>query len=837
MKFFKINKLKGDCEMFFNFNSFNWFLKSRDLDIEILNGKLHITNKGDRYVNILCLKPFKFKKDMIEFESNGHIEQGFCEFNIIDLKMQKYAIFDFQEKSSAVRVLNTNFLVLRVYPESILIVDNFSIKECDSIPEENVKVDTDLLIITPSYPSRQNRYLGGFVHSRVVEYKNRGINCSVACIYDYPVTVEYEYEGIQVLKGNFSLLDAILMNSKFKTICVHFFDERYGKILDRFDLSSTKMFFFIHGPETLYKDWNYFVTPYFKRVEDLSESQIKLNKVKDEYIRRYSNMSNVQWVFVSEWIKEHSEKLIGIKFNNYSVIPNFIDTENFKYIEKDQELRKSIFILRRFDNINKYAIDINIRTIMYLSKSKEFKDMEFYIYGDGNCHSELVKPIKDFKNVHFYKKFLDHKEIYNAHKKCGIALFATRYDAQGVSMCEAMSSGLVVLSNRHDAIKEFIPEQLNTLSDMNDYKDMATKILYFYNNPKEYSNVSKKMSDCIREKCSFEATIKKEIDLLLSEQPIKKEEIINEEISLTPVLSVIIPSYNVGKTLSGTINSLLTENKYNYLVEVIVVNDGSVDNTLEVAERCKKRYSKNGKSCVKILNKENGGHGSTINEGIKIAKGKYVKIVDGDDTLITSNFERLLKILQYESTDVVLCDFCRDFINSGYLEEVNLYEFMESGYEYGLDDVCDEYYGFQIYGPVLATSCIKTDILKSYDLKLSEKKFYVDMEFNAKVVLACNTVKYYPILLYKYKIGKESQSISKKSYIKRYLDHEAIIFKIIDLIENTTITRNKRNFIINKIIIPMIRSHKIIYIDYMNDKDKYDKFIQEVNKKISWKLE
>lgn len=143
-----------------------------------------------------------------------------------------------------------------------------------------------------------------------------------------------------------------------------------------------------------------------------------INKFKnnDEIIRNYNEKSNVHWIFVSNWIKQRSEELINIKFKTYDVIPNIIDSETFKYVEKILNKEKCVFI-RRFDDCNKYAIDLNVRAILELSKRKCFENMNFNIYGTGDTYDKLIEPLLKFNNVHFYREFLTHEEIAKNTKK------------------------------------------------------------------------------------------------------------------------------------------------------------------------------------------------------------------------------------------------------------------------------------------------------------------------------------------------------------------------------------------------------------------------------------
>ncbi len=96
------------------------------------------------------------------------------------------------------------------------------------------------------------------------------------------------------------------------------------------------------------------------------------------------------------------------------------------------------------------------------------------------------------------------------------------------------------------------------------------------------------------------------------------------------LLSIIVASYNVEKYITKAIGcySQLLSNKeiYNKL-EIIIINDGSIDKTKEIATKFESDFP----DVVRVINKESGGHGSCINTGIKEATGKYFFLIDADD--------------------------------------------------------------------------------------------------------------------------------------------------------------------------------------------------------------
>ncbi|MBM6704983.1 glycosyltransferase, partial [Sutterella massiliensis] len=105
------------------------------------------------------------------------------------------------------------------------------------------------------------------------------------------------------------------------------------------------------------------------------------------------------------------------------------------------------------------------------------------------------------------------------------------------------------------------------------------------------------------------------------------------------MLSVIIPAFNCEKTIAACVNSLLSRKTLNKEIEIIIVDDGSTDNTRTVAEDLKKQHKH-----VKVLAQENKGAGAARNLGIEHAEGEYLWFIDGDDVVN----ENSINVISYE---------------------------------------------------------------------------------------------------------------------------------------------------------------------------------------------
>lgn len=123
-------------------------------------------------------------------------------------------------------------------------------------------------------------------------------------------------------------------------------------------------------------------------------------------------------------------------------------------------------------------------------------------------------------------------------------------------------------------------------------------------------------------------------------------------------VSVIVPVYNVEEYLAPCLDSLVKQTLQD--IEIIVVNDGSPDNSQEIIDRYVKKYP----NLVKAMIKENGGQASARNMALEIAKGEYVNFVDSDDWVRIDMYENMYKKAKEEDADIVVCnttDYYKDY--------------------------------------------------------------------------------------------------------------------------------------------------------------------------------
>lgn len=243
-------------------------------------------------------------------------------------------------------------------------------------------------------------------------------------------------------------------------------------------------------------------------------------------------------------------------------------------------------------------------------------------------------------------------------------------------------------------------------------------------------------------------------------------------------LSIVIPAYNVEKFLNNTLESFIDDSVMAD-IEVLVVDDGSKDRTAEIGNVYAQKYP----NTFRVISKENGGHGSTINVGIREAVGKYFKVVDGDDWVNTEGFVQLVNNLKSCDSDFVFTNYYE------YYEDVKetkpvIFNFMETNKETPFAEVCN-----QKLLPMHAL-VIKTAILKEHQIQLDEKCFYVDVEYVLFPVPYVQTVTFFDCYVYMYRLALDTQSVSILGFQKHINDHLRVCYRVLEFANDYKVSEN-----------------------------------------------
>lgn len=793
-----------------------------------------ITNKSDDFMHVVALKSFK-RADREFFHIKSHAETIYgkpAELKVVNSNMKVLDNCTLDGNIIFNEATNGRFrLAITIPPRSSVKIRSFAIESTND-PAKSIEglLDGRTVVLSPGYPSVDNKYSHAFIHTRVRRYIKNGEKIDVIVVNDQirSSSRQYEFEGIRITELGYGVARSILQERKYSKILVHFFDEKYAQILDAVDTNRTNIYIYAHGSDALYWDYPKIFKRYFEKPPEINSELMRLYSSRDALIKRYSSKDNVTWIFGSNFAKNTSEDLIGISFERVNVIPSLVDEKIFKFKKRSPESRKKICIIRKFDNLSSYSIDISTRVILELSKRPFFKDLEINIYGDGDYHGELLAPIASLDNVRIHRKFLSHQEMNSMYSEHGIALFPSRYDTQGAAACEAAMTGAVVISSDGDiGTKEYIDPKLGTYCKTEDIKEYADLIEKLYNNEPLFLELSEQMRESVMDSCSSKASIDREMKILFSkDNPAEGRSAPQiKPKTKSPVLSIVVPSYNVERYLTAGIMSLL-DSPLAHKTEIIIVNDGSKDSTAEIGKYLERLSKTKSGSIVRLIDKENGGHGSTINAGIKAATGKYFRLMDGDDYFVTQDYTKLIELLEKEESDIVLTNYIEDFAPDGVKNVVRHYDFMTPGVKYSLEDMNLKNYGFGKWGPLLSTTTCKTSILKEANFPIDENCFYVDMEYNFIIYAEANDVVYYPLDIYNYFLGRQGQSISKESFKRNVSHHEKVCIRLADEYSKRgdSISAPKKEYLLEKLIIPVCKSQYMITTEYYSTRGNFLSF-------------
>ncbi|SKA84374.1 Glycosyl transferase family 2 [Caloramator quimbayensis] len=310
------------------------------------------------------------------------------------------------------------------------------------------------------------------------------------------------------------------------------------------------------------------------------------------------------------------------------------------------------------------------------------------------------------------------------------------------------------------------------------------------------------------------------------------------------VLTIAIPCYNSASYMHRAIESLLIGSDD---IEILIINDGSKDNTSQIADEYEKKYP----NIIRAIHKENGGHGDAVNTGLKHATGIYYKVLDSDDWFDKNSFIKVLDVLRgminnSQLVDMVIANYVYEKLSIGKSTSINYKGAMPEEKIFTWDDI-----GFlKISQNILMHSVIyRTEVLRSCNLELPKHTFYVDNIFVFKPLPYVKTMFYLNVDLYRYFIGREDQSVNEKIMIGR-IDQQIRVTKVmIDsynpmLIESKKLRKYMTQYLTMMMTISTVLLLKSNTEENLNKKEELwdylrttnENLYEEVNKTILGKL-
>ena len=219
------------------------------------------------------------------------------------------------------------------------------------------------------------------------------------------------------------------------------------------------------------------------------------------------------------------------------------------------------------------------------------------------------------------------------------------------------------------------------------------------------------------------------------------------------LISIILPVYNVSKYLEECMKSIINQTYKN--IEIIVVNDGSTDESDYICEKYKKLDNR-----IKVIHQKNQGLSAARNTGLNYCKGEYISFIDSDDYVKPDFIEKLYRAIKEKNTSVAICNYVSLYQNKDLRCEENL----------NYNNVCS--------GKNFINSCVTNTVVwnKLYsrniwnNLRFDVGKLHEDLFIMHKIMYSCDLVSVVNEDLYVYRI--RSDSITGRTFnIKRNLDN------------------------------------------------------------------
>lgn len=267
-------------------------------------------------------------------------------------------------------------------------------------------------------------------------------------------------------------------------------------------------------------------------------------------------------------------------------------------------------------------------------------------------------------------------------------------------------------------------------------------------------------------------------------------------------ISIIIPTCNMERYISQCLESLLIPNLSD--VEILVINDGSKDRSSDIAHDYERRFPES----IRVIDKTNGHYGSCINRGLKEATGRYIKVLDADDSFNKNEFNMFVEFLRGVSTEIVFSDYCivdeYGTITSKKCFPKRLYnKVMTFGNALPL---------FLHENMAMHAVAYRTDFLKSIQYSQTEGVAYTDQEWIFAPVLNVNTAAYFPHIVYRYLVGRQGQSVDSSVITKAMTLQMAHFSKRLDDFEEMLpkLSQEHRQYAFARMRYSMVNTFKCI---------------------------
>lgn len=368
-----------------------------------------------------------------------------------------------------------------------------------------------IVIVSRGYPSAERLYNHGFVHRRVLAYRALGHEVTVIWRHHRPPVDSYEFDGVPVKVLTAPQALKHILQAQPHTVALHAPGEDFAEVIENVP-SHIQVNGWIYGAE---------IMPFYQVAEREDHNAERWNKARATFKRRIAYWrslvdrwpANFRMIFVSQFSADEAFRAVGCELPRWTVSSSPVDTDLFRYEPRSADHRFKVLSIRPFSDW-RYANDLSAKAICMMADHELFDRFRFRFYGKGHLFDQMVEPIRGFANVSVEKSFVTQGRIAELHRSAGLFLCPTRNDAQGVSRDEAMSSGLVPVTNAVGAVPEFADTSCAIMAPGEDYVALAQGMLTLARKPEIFLAKSRAAATWIRETLALDKIVPQELALM-----------------------------------------------------------------------------------------------------------------------------------------------------------------------------------------------------------------------------------------------------------------------------------------------------------------------------------
>lgn len=275
-------------------------------------------------------------------------------------------------------------------------------------------------------------------------------------------------------------------------------------------------------------------------------------------------------------------------------------------------------------------------------------------------------------------------------------------------------------------------------------------------------------------------------------------------------ISVIVPVYNVEEYLEKCLNSLVNQTLKD--IEIIVVNDGSPDNSQQIIDKYAKKYKN-----IKAYSKPNGGLSDARNFGIQKATGEYIIFIDSDDYVAPEMLEKMYKKAMDDKLDIVVCNSINVYPNG--VEVI-----VKSNNNYSEDTVKN----YLLAPPMAVIRLYKKELFDT--IKFKKGIYYEDLELTPKLVKCTKNIGFIDEAFYYY-LQRDGSIMKQKEFNAKMLD----IFTVLES-NKKDLEKQYKDEIEYMYISHLLRTASLRFLDYSGYQENINKIIETIKEYYpNWK--